>query len=73
ATVLMEPVAPAGTHMIFDYLNLNCDIEEFLSWERIFDGYLGLVDEAEASEGGHLLKELPPKTDFFKKHPSQFK
>ncbi|MCR5845863.1 MAG: class I tRNA ligase family protein [bacterium] len=73
ATVLMEPVAPAGTHMIFDYLNLDCDIEDFLSWERIFDGYHCLVDEAEAADGGHLLKELPPKTDFFKKHPSQFK
>ncbi len=73
AAVLMEPIAPAGTHKIINYLSLNCSDDEFLSWEHIFDGYEPFVLQEEIDCGGHALKELPPKTDFFEKHPSQFK
>ena len=73
ATVLMEPVAPEGTHKIFDYLELACTVEDFLSWEHIFEGYEPFVSEEDAAAGSHAVRELPPRTDFFEKHPSQFK
>ncbi len=72
ATILMEPVAPAGTRKIIEYLDLDCTDEKFLSWEHIFDGYAPFVSDEEISRGGHLLRELPPRTDFFERHPSQF-
>jgi methionyl-tRNA synthetase len=73
ATILMEPVAPHGTHKIIEYLNLDCPDEEFLSWDHIFDGFEPLLSESDIAAGSHQLKELPPRTDFFEKHPSQFK
>ncbi len=72
ATVLMEPIAPIGTHKIFEYLNLDCSIEKFLNFEHVLDGFDAFVGEDEIVAGGHVLKELPPRTDFFEKHPSQF-
>lgn len=65
AAVLMHPIAPEGTEMILEYLNLKGD---FWSWERIFDTVYAFIDDPEK----HRLKYLEPKTDFFKKHPSQF-
>lgn len=64
AAVLMHPIAPEGTEMILEYLNLKGD---FWSWERIFDPVYAFMDDAES----HRLKFLEPKMDFFKKHPSQ--
>lgn len=72
ATILMEPVAPQGCRKIIEYLNLDCSEEDFLSWDHILDGYTPFVSSKEIAEGGHQLKELPPRTDFFEKHPSQF-
>ena len=65
ATILMEPVAPHGTHKIIEMLALPCTDEEFLSWEHIREGFEAFV------EPGHQLTELPPRFDFFEKHPSQ--
>ena len=73
ATMLMEPVAPRGTAKIFDYLQLDCTFEEFLSWDHILEGYEPFVGAEDAAAGVHAVKELPPRTDFFEKHPSQFK
>ena len=73
ATLLMEPVAPVGTRKIFDYLQLGCTIDEFLSWDHIFEGYEPFVTIEDLRTGSHELKFLPPRTDFFEKHPSQFK
>ena len=73
ATLLMEPVAPVGTRKIFDYLQLGCTIDEFLSWDHVFEGYEPFVTIEDLRTGSHELKFLPPRTDFFEKHPSQFK
>jgi len=72
ATMLVEPIAPGGCRMIIDFLDL-CDAETFLSWEHILDFSLEtFASDAEKSTGLHPIKELPPRTDFFPKHPSQF-
>lgn len=65
ATVLMHPIAPQGTEMILDYLNLG---EEFWDWNRIFDTIYDFMPDKNA----HKLKYLEPRVDFFAKHPSQF-
>ncbi|MBO6230546.1 MAG: class I tRNA ligase family protein [Ruminiclostridium sp.] len=64
AAVLLHPMAPKGTEMILDYLQLD---ESFWSWDRIFDSI-------SAFTGGkdHKLKFLEPRVDFFTRHPSQF-
>ncbi len=64
ASVLMHPVAPEGTEMILDYLNLS---EDFWNWDRIFDTIYDFMENS--SE--HNLKFLEPRVDFFSKHKSQ--
>lgn len=64
ATVLMHPIAPEGTEMILDYLNLN---RKFWNWDHIFQPVYYFMDDPET----HKLKFLEPRVDFFKKHPSQ--
>ncbi len=64
AAVLMHPVAPEGTEMIREFLNLG---EEFWSWDRIFDPIYTFMQDPEA----HRPKFLEPRVDFFGKHPSQ--
>ncbi len=66
AAVLMHPIAPEGTEMIREYMQLG---EEFWSWERIFDTVYDFMEDA----NNHKLKFLEPRVDFFKKHPSQLK
>jgi len=66
ATVLMHSIAPEGTEMILDYLNLN---KEFWNWDFIFEPIYAFMDNEEK----HVLKFLEPRVDFFKKHPSQIK
>ncbi len=68
AAVLMHPVAPEGTEMILDYLALDVKDEEFWSWEYIFEPITAFMDNPEQ----HKFKSLPPRTDFFEKHPSQY-
>lgn len=64
ATALMHPIAPEGTEMILEYLNLG---EDFWNWERIFDTIYTFMRNPQE----HRLKFLEPRVDFFKKHPSQ--
>jgi methionyl-tRNA synthetase len=71
ATVLMHPVVPRGTELIFEYLNFEAAPEEFFSWDKIFDGNDQFFSTDDITHGGHPLKELPPRFDFFEKHPSQ--
>ncbi len=63
AAVLLHPMAPAGTEMILEYLQLGND---FWSWDRIFDT---LSDFTGGKD--HKLKFLEPRVDFFTKHQSQ--
>ena len=68
ATMLMHPIVPAGCEEICSYLNFQP--ETFFSWDHDF---LTLAELVEQGEDDHPVRELPPRTDFFKKHPSQFK
>ena len=71
ATLLMHPVVPQGTEKICDYLNF--EFEEFFSWNYDFDSMEELCNAAELDEKRHRVRDLPPRTDFFKFHSSQVK
>ncbi len=64
AAVLLHPMAPKGTEMVLEYLQLDKD---FWSWDRIFDTISDFTDGQD-----HKLKFLEPRVDFFTRHPSQF-
>jgi methionyl-tRNA synthetase len=64
STVLMHPIAPEGTEMICAYLKSD---RGFWSWDTIFEPVYSFMDDPKT----HTLKYLEPRTDFFKKHPSQ--
>lgn len=64
AAVLMHPIAPAGTEMIRDYLQVS---EEFWDWNRVFDTIYAFMPDPAT----HKPKTLEPRVDFFPKHPSQ--
>ncbi|SDA19754.1 methionyl-tRNA synthetase [Ruminococcus sp. YE71] len=63
AGVLLHPMAPFGTEKLRDYLQVD---ERIWSWDTIFEPLTYFV------ENGHKLKFLPPRTDFFARHESQF-
>jgi methionyl-tRNA synthetase len=65
ATVLFHPIAPFGTEMIREYMNMG---EDFWSWERIFDPITAFIPDS----SNHKFKVLEPRIDFFPKHASQF-
>lgn len=71
AALMMHPIAPAGCEMICDYCQMAP--EAFFSWNAPFEGMDELCTEEEVAAAAHPVKELPPRTDFFGKHPSQFK
>ncbi len=64
AAILLHPMAPDGTEMILEYLNVS---DEMWSWDRIFDTF-----ETFCEGDSHKLKFLEPRVDFFTRHPSQF-
>ncbi len=71
-TVLMEPVAPHGCRSIIEHLSMEHD-EDFLCWDYVFDpDFSHFVAAEDFTAGGHRIKELLPRTDFFPKHPSQY-
>ena len=71
STLLMHPVVPKGCEKIADYLSFEFD--DFFSWNFDFEGMDELCHGAELEDGCHRIRELPPRFDFFSKHPSQFK
>ena len=71
ATLLMHPIVPAGTEKICDYLSFEFD--DFFSWNYDFDSFDELCSAGEITEGRHRIRELPPRFDFFEKHPSQYR
>ena len=64
AAVLLHPMAPKGTEMILEYLQLD---KSFWSWDKIFDTIASFTDGKD-----HKLRFLEPRVDFFTRHPSQF-
>ena len=69
--LLMHPVAPRGCEMICEYFGFENNT--FFSWNYGFEGMDELCTEEERVAGVHAVKELPPRTDFFSKHESQYK
>ncbi len=63
AGVLLHPMAPIGTEKLREYLQVD---ERIWSWETIFEPISYFTGE------NHQLKFLPPRTDFFTRHESQF-
>ena len=61
--VLLHPMAPFGTEMVREYLQVD---ERIWSWDTIFEPLTTFT------EAPHKLKFLPPRTDFFTRHESQF-
>ncbi len=63
AGILLHPMVPEGTEKLREYLQLD---ERIWSWDTVFEPLTFFADS------GHKLKFLPPRTDFFTRHPSQF-
>lgn len=69
-TLLMHSATPGPTEAIADQLNISH--ETFFSWKHADKTLAELVELDGGDPSHHTLKTLPPKTDFFKKHPSQY-
>ena len=63
AALLLHPMAPFGTEKLREYMQLD---EKIWSWETALEPFSFFAGE------GHKLKFLPPRTDFFARHESQF-
>ena len=53
--------------------HLGLPAERVFSWNAPFEGMAELCDAADVEACRHAIVELPPRTDFFAKHESQFK
>jgi len=71
ATMMMHPIVPRGCEKIREYLQIESTL--FYNWDMPLVGLVELFSDEDVAAGGHALKELPPKTDFFRKHESQYK
>ena len=67
---MMHPVVPKGCETICEYLDFAP--EAFFTWDAPFEGMDELMTAEELAAGGHRMKELPPRFDFFRKHESQY-
>lgn len=63
AGVLLHPMAPFGTEKLREYLDVD---ERIWSWDTILEPLTFFTGS------DHKLKFLPPRTDFFTRHESQF-
>lgn len=70
-TLLMHPIVPEGTEKICDYLNF--DMGDFFSWNYDFESMEELCGTCELDARAHRVRDLPPRSDFFRAHQSQFK
>lgn len=71
SSVLMHPIVPFGTEMICE--KMGFEQEDFFSWDAGFESLADICTPEEAEKGMHAVQELPPRFDFFSKHPSQYK
>ena len=69
-TVLMHGIVPAGCELICEHFDIDPAV--FFSWDHIFDTTDALIESLGETPGAHRVKPLPPRFDFFEKHPSQF-
>lgn len=68
-TLLMHPAAPNGCEKICEYLGFESEF--FFSWEHCFEDPAGLATLLGQTPAEHAIVALPPRFDFFEKHPSQ--
>lgn len=71
ACLLMHPIVPVGCEKICDYLSF--DFDDFFSWNYDLENMDELCSASEITEGCHRVRALPPRFDFFEKHPSQYR
>lgn len=62
---LLHPLVPSSAEATRERMHLN---QNLWNWDYIFEGIESCMDNPEE----HVLEEIPPKFDFFEKHPSQF-
>ncbi len=65
ATVLLHPIAPTGSELTVQMLNLKND---FFCWDNIFKPIYALMKDP----AKHEIQKLESRFDFYPKHPSQF-
>lgn len=70
-TLLMHPAVPAGCEKICEHMGF--EVGEFFGWENAFAGPLELAQARGEAADEHAIVPLPPRFDFFEKHPSQVK
>ncbi len=66
AAVLLHPIAPEGTKMVQDYMQLD---DSMWNWDYIF---VPMCKNILEGQDNHDIKFLEPRVDFFKRHESQF-
>ena len=70
ATILMHGIVPAGCELICEYFDIDPVV--FFSWDHIFESTDCFIESLGEEAGKHAVKPLPPRFDFFAKHPSQY-
>ena len=70
-TLLMHPAAPTGCEEICRHFGFEPAF--FFSWEHAFDDPAGLAAVLGETPEQHRIVPLPPRFDFFEKHPTQKK
>lgn len=80
ATLLMHPIVPRGCELIFEHLAIEPGrtararrgTPGFFNWCHVFEPIDFWATDEERAAGSKVLEELPPRFDFFEKHPSQY-
>lgn len=67
-TIMMHPATPAAAEEIAKHMGFEPEL--FFTWEHAFATPQELADLV-GDKNEHQLMSLPPRFDFFKKHPSQ--
>ena len=67
--LLMHPAVPRGCELVCEHMGFSP--EEFFTWDHAFDGPVELAARRGEAPQEHAVVALPPRFDFFERHPSQ--
>lgn len=70
-TLLMHPATPSGCEKVCEHLGFDSDL--FFDWEHAFDSIAQLCQAQGTTPATHQTVGLPPRFDFFERHPSQIR
>ena len=70
ASLMMHPIVPKGCALIAQYFQIPEEI--LFDWALVDQDFTGLIKASGLEPSEHLVKELLPRTDFFRKHESQY-